>query len=65
VPAVWVVAPLGALACLYTMTGLPRAAWYRFGIWMAIGAVFYFEYGYKNSVLGNRVNGAPPGGSQA
>ena len=37
---VWVVAPLGALSCLYVMTGLPTTAWVRFGIWMAIGVAF-------------------------
>lgn len=51
VPFVWVVAPVGALACLYTMTGLPRTAWERFGIWLAIGLVVYFLYGYRRSLL--------------
>jgi basic amino acid/polyamine antiporter, APA family len=51
VPAVWVVAPLGALACLYIMMGLPFAAWERFGIWMVIGLIGYFVYGYKHSLL--------------
>jgi APA family basic amino acid/polyamine antiporter len=60
VPAVWLVAPLGAAACIYTMAGLPWTAWYRFGIWMALGAAVYFAYGYRNSVLGRRT-AAPPG----
>jgi APA family basic amino acid/polyamine antiporter len=51
VPAAWVVAPLGAAACVYVMTGLPVVAWYRFGIWMAIGMVVYAFYGYRNSRL--------------
>lgn len=42
VPFVWVVAPLGAAACVYTMQGLPPMAWVRFGIWLAIGIVVYF-----------------------
>jgi basic amino acid/polyamine antiporter, APA family len=42
VPAVWVVAPLGAAACIYTMFGLPTAAWERFGIWLAAGLAIYF-----------------------
>ena len=49
VPAVWVVAPLGAAACIYTMTGLPTTAWVRFGVWMMVGLLFYFAYGYRNS----------------
>ncbi len=37
VPFVWVVAPLGAAACLFIMVGLPTQAWERFGIWLVIG----------------------------
>ncbi len=51
VPFVWGVALLGAAACLYTMSGLPAQAWERVGIWMLIGAVFYFAYGYRHSRL--------------
>jgi APA family basic amino acid/polyamine antiporter len=54
VKAVWLVAPLGALLCLYVMTGLPSAAWYRFGIWMLIGVVIYFAYGFRHSRLAGR-----------
>jgi APA family basic amino acid/polyamine antiporter len=41
VPLVWLVAPLGSAACVYTMLGLPRAAWERFAIWLAVGLVIY------------------------
>jgi APA family basic amino acid/polyamine antiporter len=41
VPFVWLVAPLGALACVYTMQGLPPTAWIRFGVWLAVGIVVY------------------------
>jgi len=51
VPYVWAVTLLGAAACLYTMSGLPRTAWERFGIWLAIGLALYFVYGYRNSKL--------------
>ena len=51
VPFVWLVAPLGALACLFVMLGLPRTAWIRFGVWMAVGAAIYFAYGLKHSRL--------------
>ena len=54
VPFVWLVAPLGALACVYVMRGLPTVAWYRFGIWMVIGAVFYLLYGFWHSKLARR-----------
>ncbi|MDQ3031151.1 MAG: amino acid permease [Myxococcota bacterium] len=51
VPLVWLVAPLGAAACLWTMGGLPETAWPRFFVWLAIGLALYFAYGYRNSVL--------------
>ena len=51
VPFVWPVACGGALACLYVMRGLPPSAWKAFGIWLIIGLVLYFLYGYRHSVL--------------
>jgi APA family basic amino acid/polyamine antiporter len=51
VPAAWIVAPLGILACLFIMAGLPWQAWERFGIWMVSGAVLYTAYGYRHSRL--------------
>jgi APA family basic amino acid/polyamine antiporter len=51
VPFVLPVTILGAAACIYTMFGLPRTAWERFGIWLAIGLALYFAYGYKHSTL--------------
>jgi APA family basic amino acid/polyamine antiporter len=51
VPFVWPVCVLGAVACIYTMYGLPRTAWERFGIWLAIGGLIYFGYGARHSRL--------------
>jgi APA family basic amino acid/polyamine antiporter len=51
VPAVWLVAPLGAAACVFVMTGLPVVAWVRFGVWIAFGLAFYFVYGFWHSRL--------------
>jgi len=51
VPFVWPVAVLGAAACIYTMIGLPTHAWERFGVWLAVGLLLYFVYGYRNSGL--------------
>jgi APA family basic amino acid/polyamine antiporter len=51
VPLVWVVAPLGAAACLFVMAGLPVQAWERFGAWLAIGLVIYLLYGRRHSRL--------------
>jgi basic amino acid/polyamine antiporter, APA family len=54
VPFVWLVATVGAAACLYTMAGLPRTAWERFGVWLALGIVVYAAYGYRHSRLRTR-----------
>ncbi len=51
VPFLPVVAIAGAAACIYTMFGLPSHAWERFGIWLLIGLVLYFAYGYRHSLL--------------
>jgi APA family basic amino acid/polyamine antiporter len=51
VPFVWAVALLGTAGCVFIMAGLPRQAWERFGIWLAIGLVLYFVYGFKHSRL--------------
>jgi APA family basic amino acid/polyamine antiporter len=51
VPFAWVVAPLGAAACLFVMVGLPREAWERFVVWLVIGAILYATYGYRHSRL--------------
>jgi APA family basic amino acid/polyamine antiporter len=48
---VWPVTILGAAACIYTMFGLPVRAWERFGIWLVIGMIIYFVYGFRNSTL--------------
>ena len=51
VPFVWVVALVGAAACVYVMIGLPTQAWVRFGWWLAFGLLLYFSYGYRRSRL--------------
>jgi APA family basic amino acid/polyamine antiporter len=54
VRGLWFVAIAGALACFYTMLGLPATAWERFAVWMALGVAVYFFYGYRNSNLRSR-----------
>ena len=51
VPFVWPVTLLSAAGCLFIMKGLPPQAWERFGIWLVIGLVLYFVYGYQHSRL--------------
>ena len=50
-PAVWVVAPLGALSALYLMVSLPWRTWERLIIWFVIGMFVYFFYGVRRSKL--------------
>lgn len=50
-PFVWFVAPAAILACLYLMLQLPPVTWWRFLIWLLIGLVIYFIYGYGHSEL--------------
>jgi APA family basic amino acid/polyamine antiporter len=47
----WPVSLIGAGLCFYTMKGLPVHAWERFGIWLALGLILYFAYGYRHSTL--------------
>ena len=51
-PLVPLVPVLGILSCVYLMMGLPGITWLRFGVWLIIGMVIYFAYGYRKSRLG-------------
>jgi amino acid transporter len=42
---------LGLVSCCYLLTGMAVSNWKWFGVWLVIGLVFYFIYGYKNSKL--------------
>lgn len=50
-PMVAVVAPLGALASLALMLGLPLDTWIRLGVWLIVGVVIYALYGHKHAQL--------------
>jgi APA family basic amino acid/polyamine antiporter len=43
---------LGVVACLYLMFGLPWVTWVRFGVWLIVGMIVYFFYGFRRSRLG-------------
>lgn len=45
---------IGILINLYLMTELGWSNWYMFLIWLAIGLVIYFLYGYKKSKLATK-----------
>jgi APA family basic amino acid/polyamine antiporter len=59
VPFVWPVAAASAALCLFVMWGLPREAWERFAIWLAIGLGLYFAYGRRRSRLRARAPTPP------
>lgn len=42
---------LGLVSCCYLLTGMAVSNWMWFGIWLVLGLIFYFLYGYKNSKL--------------
>jgi APA family basic amino acid/polyamine antiporter len=42
---------LGALVCLAQMVGLPGDTWIRLIIWMVVGLLIYFLYGFWHSEL--------------
>ncbi len=51
-PAVYVVAPLGALSALFLMFGLPLDTWLRFGGWLLVGLLIYAFYGLRHARAG-------------
>lgn len=44
---------LGFTSCFYLMAQESHTNWTRFLVWLVIGLVIYFFYGYKNSRLAN------------
>ncbi len=51
VPGVPLTPLISIAACFYLMVALPTVTWIRFGVWLVIGLVLYFTYGYKHSIL--------------
>lgn len=47
---------LGLVSCCYLLTGMAVSNWKWFGVWLVIGLVIYFCYGFRNSKLNkNRI----------
>jgi APA family basic amino acid/polyamine antiporter len=42
---------LGLISCLYMMSEIGYTNWIGFSIWLIIGLIVYFAYGFKNSAL--------------
>ncbi|MEZ4790432.1 MAG: amino acid permease [Flavobacteriales bacterium] len=48
----WSLIPLlGLLSCSYLLTGMEVSNWSWFSVWLVIGLVCYFAYGYRHSKL--------------
>ena len=43
---------LSAAICLFLMINLTVETWLRFVVWMILGFVVYFSYGYRHSRVG-------------
>jgi len=63
-PAVWFVAPAGALSAAALMAFLPLQTWLRLLIWFVIGMVVYFAYGVRRSKLAQPPPVAKPAPAQ-
>ncbi len=50
-PLLFVTAPVGALLCIFIMSGLGLTTWIRFVVWFLIGVAIYVAYGYRHSLL--------------
>ncbi len=46
-----------AMSCLFLAAGLPLVTWLRFFVWLTLGALVYFFYGHRHSVLHLRLDG--------
>ena len=46
---------LGAIFCVLVMGGLAGVTWMAFGLWMLLGLICYFLYGYRHSRLNSEV----------
>jgi amino acid transporter len=52
-----VIPVLGMLCCMYLMIEIPVKSWIVFFIWMALGLVIYFLYGFRHSRLKSETGG--------
>ncbi|HEX5881598.1 MAG TPA: amino acid permease [Actinomycetota bacterium] len=59
-PAVPLIPILAVLACVFLMLNLGTLTWWRFLVWMALGLIVYFLYGYRSSRLARSQAGERP-----
>lgn len=51
----FLVPSLGVITCVALIYYLPPASWTRFALWLLLGMLVFFLYGYKHSVLNKSV----------
>ena len=56
VPFVPVLPIISAIMSVYLMFNLPLATWIRFVVWIILGLITYFFYGYKHSRLSSQAS---------
>jgi APA family basic amino acid/polyamine antiporter len=54
-PAIYFVAPAGALVSFAMMAFLPLDTWARLVVWLGVGFLIYFLYGIRHSHLGHEL----------
>jgi APA family basic amino acid/polyamine antiporter len=59
-PAIYVVAPLGIVVNVIMMLFLPVETWLRLVVWLVLGLILYFCYGFWRSVMGKQLRGLIP-----
>jgi basic amino acid/polyamine antiporter, APA family len=46
---------MGFLCCTYLLSESGTTNWERFLVWLVVGLILYFVYGYKNSKLPGKI----------
>jgi APA family basic amino acid/polyamine antiporter len=59
VPAIWLVAPLTILGCLFLFFNLPGPAMLVLPVWGVIGVAIYYAYSYRHSHVGRGIIEVP------
>ena len=55
-----IVAPLGVLVNIVLMLFLPLDTWGRLVVWLALGLILYFSFGYRFSIMRQREADSAP-----
>lgn len=59
-PLIWLVAPAGIFVNMLLMLFLPLDTWLRLVIWLVLGLLIYFGYGFRHSLVRHTLLGKGP-----